>query len=60
VRGFAFTLGLTTLVDLIVVFFFTKPLTMFLARLKFFSSGHALSGVSVKSIGNVSLATKEA
>ena len=60
VRGFAFTLGLTTLVDLIVVFAFTKPLTMFLARLKFFSSGHALSGVSAKSIGNLSNATKEA
>ena len=26
VRGFAFTLGLTTLIDLVVVFFFTKPL----------------------------------
>ena len=60
VRGFAFTLGLTTLVDLIVVFAFTKPLTIFLARLKFFSSGHALSGVSAKSIGNFSHATKEA
>jgi preprotein translocase subunit SecD len=60
VRGFAFTLGLTTLVDLIVVFFFTKPLTVFLAKLKFFNSGHALSGVSAKSFGNSSQLTKEA
>ena len=26
VRGFAFTLGLSTILDLVVVFFFTKPL----------------------------------
>jgi len=60
VRGFAFTLGLTTLVDLLVVFFFTKPLTVLLARLKFFSAGHALSGVSAKSFGNSSHVIKEA
>lgn len=51
VRGFAFTLGLTTLVDLFVVFIFTKPLVTLLAKLKFYSSGHALSGFSAKSIG---------
>lgn len=51
VRGFAFTLGLTTLVDLLVVFTFTKPLVTILARLNFFSSGHALSGFSAKSTG---------
>lgn len=51
VRGFAFTLGLTTLVDLLVVFAFTKPLVTILARLEFFSSGHRLSGFSAKSIG---------
>ena len=60
VRGFAFTLGLTTLIDLLIVFAFTKPLTVFLAKLKFFSSGHALSGVSAKSFGNSSHLTKEA
>ncbi len=60
VRGFAFTLGLTTFVDLLVVFAFTKPLTTFLAKLKFFSSGHSLSGVSPKSLGALSHATKEA
>jgi len=51
VRGFAFTLGLTTLVDLIIVFFFTKPMVTILAGLKFFSSGHRFSGLSPRSIG---------
>ncbi len=51
VRGFAFTLGLTTLVDLVVVFAFTKPLVTILARLNFYSSGHPFSGLSAKSTG---------
>ena len=53
VRGFAFTLGLTTFIDLIVVFFFTKPFIALLARSNFFASGHALSGFSAKSLGIV-------
>ena len=59
VRGFAFTLGLTTLVDLIVVFTFTKPLVTILARFNFFASGHRFSGLSAKSTGTL-LVTKEA
>ena len=59
VRGFAFTLGLTTLIDLLVVFFFTKPLVTILAQLNFYSSGHALSGFSAKSTGTLPV-TKEA
>jgi preprotein translocase subunit SecD len=51
VRGFAFTLGLTTLVDLFIVFFFTKPIVTLLAGVNFFASGHPLSGFSPKSIG---------
>jgi preprotein translocase subunit SecD len=51
VRGFAFTLGLTTIVDLIIVFFFTKPMVSLLAGWKFFASGHPLSGLSPKSVG---------
>jgi preprotein translocase subunit SecD len=51
VRGFAFTLGLTTIVDLIIVFFFTKPMVSLLAGWKFFASGHRLSGLSPKSVG---------
>jgi preprotein translocase subunit SecD len=53
VRGFAFTLGLTTIIDLIVVFFFTKPLVTVLARYSFFCNGHPLSGFSAKSLGIV-------
>ena len=53
VRGFAFTLGLTTIIDLIVVFFFTKPLTTLLAKFKFYNEGHPLSGFSAKSLGVV-------
>lgn len=51
VRGFAFTLGLTTLIDLFVVFIFTKPIVTVLARMPFYSSGHRLSGFSAKSLG---------
>jgi len=36
VRGFAFTLGLSTLIDLLVVFFFTKPMMILIGRSKFF------------------------
>ena len=59
VRGFAFTLGLTTLVDLLVVFAFTKPVVTLIARLNFFSSGQSLSGFSAKSTGTITV-TKEA
>ncbi len=59
VRGFAFTLGLTTLMDLIVVFFFTKPFMTILARVNFFSSGHKLSGFSDKSLGIVKKVEQE-
>lgn len=51
VRGFAFTLGLTTLIDLIVVFFFTHPLLKVLSKLPFFRDGHKLSGFSPESLG---------
>ena len=51
VRGFAFTLGLTTIIDLLVVFLFTKPMIAVLARTKFFSSGHPLSGLSPDRLG---------
>ena len=50
VRGFAFTLGLTTIVDLIVVLLFTHPFLRLLARTKFFSSGHPWSGFDSKAL----------
>ncbi|WUH94694.1 protein translocase subunit SecD [Streptomyces sp. NBC_00433] len=51
VRGFAFTLGLTTLLDVAVVFLFTMPLMTILARRKFFAQGHRWSGLDPKSLG---------
>ncbi|CAN2199693.1 SecD Preprotein translocase subunit SecD [Candidatus Nanopelagicaceae bacterium] len=57
VRGFAFTLGLTTLIDLLVVFLFTKPIVTVIAKSNFFASGHSLSGFSAKSIGKSHPAT---
>ncbi|MFI9253027.1 protein translocase subunit SecD [Streptomyces sp. NPDC053069] len=51
VQGFAFTLGLTTLLDVVVVFFFTKPLMTLLARRPFFANGHKWSGLDPKSLG---------
>jgi len=51
VRGFAFTLGLTTIIDLIIIFWFTKPALILVSRIKFFNSGHPLSGFSSKSLG---------
>ena len=51
VKGFAFTLGLTTIIDLVVVFTFTKPTMTLLARTKFFGGGHPLSGLDPVRLG---------
>ncbi|WP_030268519.1 protein translocase subunit SecD [Streptomyces sp. NRRL B-24484] len=51
VQGFAFTLGLTTLLDIVVIFLFTKPLITLLARRKFFANGHPWSGLDPKRLG---------
>jgi preprotein translocase subunit SecD len=51
IKGFAFTLGLTTLIDVLVVFFFTKPLMTLLARTRFFGGGHKLSGLDPAHLG---------
>jgi preprotein translocase subunit SecD len=51
VKGFAFTLGLTTLIDVVVVFLFTKPMITLLARTKFFGRGHRLSGLDPARLG---------
>ncbi len=51
VRGFAFALGLTTVVDLLVVFTFTKPLITLLAQTAFFNSGSPWSGLSPERLG---------
>lgn len=51
VRGFAFTLGLTTLIDLAVVLLFTHPMVQLLARTKFFGGGHKWSGLDPVRLG---------
>ena len=51
VRGFAFTLGLTTLIDLLIVVMFTHPLVALLSGTKFFGGGHKWSGLDPERLG---------
>jgi preprotein translocase subunit SecD len=51
VRGFAFALGISTVIDVIVFFFFTKPMVTMLARRPFFSTGTRFSGLSAETLG---------
>ncbi len=51
VKGFAFTLGLTTLIDLAIVFWFTKPLMTLLGRTKYFGEGRKFSGLDADHMG---------
>jgi preprotein translocase subunit SecD len=65
VKGFAFTLGLSTMIDVLVIFLFTKPLVAWLMRKPFFARGHKFSGVNPESLGMhkmraARLASKEA
>ncbi|WP_233526450.1 protein translocase subunit SecD [Actinomadura spongiicola] len=50
VAGFAFAMGLTTLIDIVVVFFFTKPLVALLSRTNFYGRGHPLSGLDPRKL----------
>ncbi|MBW8486535.1 protein translocase subunit SecD [Actinomadura parmotrematis] len=50
VKGFAFAMGLTTLIDIVVVFFFTKPLVALLARTSFYGKGHPMSGLDPRKL----------
>jgi len=53
VRGFALTLGITTLIDLLVVSLFTHPVMQLLAKTKFFGEGHPASGLNPRALGAV-------
>jgi preprotein translocase subunit SecD len=53
VRGFAFTLGITVIIDVLVVVLFTHPMLQLLATTRFFSSGHPLSGLDPQALGAV-------
>ncbi|WP_313814890.1 protein translocase subunit SecD [Glutamicibacter sp.] len=55
VRGFAFTLGLTAIIDLIVVYGLTHPMLVLLSRTKFFADGHRFSGLDPSLLGAVPL-----
>ena len=55
VRGFAFTLGLTTVIDVIVVMLFTHPIMVLLARTRFFGEGHRMSGLDPRQLGRETL-----
>lgn len=48
VRGFAFTLGLTTVIDVLVAFWFTHPLVTYFGKSKWAENGGILTGVSRK------------
>jgi preprotein translocase subunit SecD len=51
VRGFAFVLGLTTIIDVIIAFAFTRPMVTLLARNRWFTSGHPLTGLDPRRLG---------
>ncbi len=53
VKGFAFTLGLTTVIDVLIFVLFTHPVLQLLARTRFFGSGHPLSGLDPTALGAV-------
>ncbi|MEO6943586.1 MAG: protein translocase subunit SecD [Lacisediminihabitans sp.] len=53
VKGFALTLGITTVIDVVVVAMFTHPVLQLLSRTTFFSEGHRFSGLDPKALGAV-------
>lgn len=53
VRGFALTLGITVVIDVLVVVLFTHPMLQLIATTRFFSSGHPLSGLDPNALGAV-------
>lgn len=55
VQGFAFTLGVTTVVDLLVIIAFTHPMMAWILRFPFFGEGHRLSGLDPEHLGARSL-----
>ena len=53
VKGFAFTLGLTTVIDILIFIIFTHPVMQLLSRTRFFGGGHPLSGLDPTALGAV-------
>ena len=48
---FTFPSSSTTLIDIVVVFLFTKPMVTLLAGTKFFGNGHPMSGLDPARLG---------
>ena len=57
VRGFAFTLGMTTLIDIAVAFLFTRPVVSVLARNSWFAKGGPMTGLDPQRLGVDSIPT---
>lgn len=55
VRGFAFTLGLTAISDLIITFLFIHPLMVLLGRKDYFRNGGRFSGMDPVALGSTPL-----
>jgi preprotein translocase subunit SecD len=53
VKGFAVTLGITTMIDVLIVILFTHPMLQLIAQTRFFSSGHPLSGLDPTALGAI-------
>lgn len=53
VKGFAFTLGITVIIDVLIVVLFTHPMMQLISTTRFFSSGHPLSGLDPDALGAV-------
>jgi preprotein translocase subunit SecD len=53
VKGFALTLGVTTIIDVLIVVLFTHPILQLIATTRFFSSGHPLSGLDPAALGAI-------
>ncbi|MCU1530026.1 MAG: secD [Frondihabitans sp.] len=53
VKGFALTLLLTTMIDVVVVSLFTHPMLRLIARTNYFGGGHRFSGLDPVALGAV-------
>jgi preprotein translocase subunit SecD len=53
VRGFAFALGLTTIVDVVIAFLLTRPLVTFFSRSRWMQRGSWLTGLDASRFGDV-------
>ena len=55
VRGFALILGITTIMDLVMAFWFTHPLTVLIGRTRFMQRGSRWTGLDPERMGRSSV-----